>query len=184
MKKLVVAMTGASGVIYGIRLLETLRDLGVETHLIISEAAGKNILLETEYKIEDIKKLATRVYEPSDLAAPVSSGSFRTDGMVIIPCTIKTLSAVAHSYNDNLIARAADVSLKEKRPLVLVVRETPLHKGHLDLMSAVAGLGGIILPPMPAFYHAPKTIGDIIDHTVGKILDVLNIDHSLFRRWG
>ncbi len=184
MKRLVIGMTGASGVIYGIRLLETLRTSDIETHLILSEMAGKNILLETSYAVEDVHRLASRVYPASDLAAPVSSGSFMTDGMAIVPCTVKTLSAVAHSYNDNLIVRAADVSLKERRPLVLVVRETPLHKGHLDLMRRVAGLGGIILPPIPAFYHGPKTIEDIVDHTVGKMLDLLHVDHNLYKRWG
>ncbi len=182
-KKLIVGITGSSGAIYGIRLLEVLRRPDVETHLIISEAGRKNIVIETHYTVEEVEKLAGKVYGPGQLEAPISSGSFMTDGMVIAPCTIKTLSAVAHSYNDNLIVRAADVCLKERRDLVLVVRETPLHKGHLDLMSRVADLGGIILPPVPAFYYAPKTIEELIDHTVGKILDLLHIDHWLFKRW-
>ena len=183
MKRFTVAITGSSGVIYGIRLLEVLSRPGMELHLVISDAGRKNILLETDYRVEDVEELADRVHDAGDLAAPLSSGSFKTDGMVIAPCTIKTLSAVANSYNDNLIARAADVCLKERRKLILVVRETPLHKGHLDLMRTVADIGGIILPPIPAFYHAPKTIGELIDQTVGKILDLLDLDHELYRRW-
>ncbi len=183
MKRIIVAITGASGVIYGIRLLEVLRDAAVETHLIISEAGRTNIELETGYSVDKVESLADRVHKPEYMAAPLASGSFATRGMVIAPCSIKTLSAVANSYNENLIVRAADVCLKERRPLILVVRETPLHKGHLDLMSRVAGLGGIILPPMVAFYHAPKAIEDIVDHSVGKILDLLGLNHSLFKRW-
>jgi 4-hydroxy-3-polyprenylbenzoate decarboxylase len=182
-KRIIVGMTGATGVIYGIRLLETLQQSDIESHLIISEQAARNIEIETEYAVSDVEKLAGEVHDIRDMAASISSGSFRTDGMVIVPCTIKTLSGVANSYNDNLIARAADVTLKERRRLVLVVRETPLHKGHLKLMYEVADLGGIILPPVPAFYHGPKTIQDVIDHTVGKILDQLDIDHALFRKW-
>ncbi|HOD75021.1 MAG: UbiX family flavin prenyltransferase [Syntrophorhabdaceae bacterium] len=184
MKRIVVGMTGASGVIYGIRLLDTLRSHGAEPHLVISGAARKNILIETAFTVEQVEKMAHRVYDPDDLAAPISSGSFRTGGMVIAPCTVKTLSGVANSYTENLIVRTADVTLKEKRKLVLVVRETPLHRGHLELMVKAAGLGAVILPPMPAFYHRPKSLDDIIDHTVGKILDMLDIEHDLFRRWG
>jgi 4-hydroxy-3-polyprenylbenzoate decarboxylase len=183
MKRIIVGITGATGVIYGTRLLEVLMDLGVETHLVLSEAGKRNILLETDYTVEDIEKLASIVHAAGDMAASISSGSFQTDGMVVAPCTIKTLSGIAHSYNDNLIIRAADVVLKERRRLVLVVRETPLHKGHLELMSKVADIGGIILPPIPAFYFGPKEIEDLIDHTVGKILDLLDIDHLLFKRW-
>jgi 4-hydroxy-3-polyprenylbenzoate decarboxylase len=183
MKRIIVGITGATGVIYGIRLLEVLVELNTETHLVLSEAAKKNILLETDYTIEDIEKLASMVHGVGNMAASISSGSFKTDGMVVAPCTVKTLSGIAHSYNDNLIVRAADVVLKERRRLVLVVRETPLHKGHLEMMSKVADIGGIILPPIPAFYFKPKQIEDLIDHTVGKILDLLKIDHSLFKRW-
>jgi len=183
MKRIVVGITGATGVIYGIRLLEVLKDLKVEAHLILSDAAKRNISIETSFKIERVKRLAYKVYDINDLAAPISSGSFKTDGMVIAPCTIKTLSGIANSYNDNLIIRTADVVLKERRRLILVVRETPLHKGHLGLMCKVADLGGIILPPIPAFYHTPRSIQDIIDHTVGKILDLMDVDHSLFKRW-
>ncbi len=183
MKRIIVGITGATGVIYGIRLLEVLAEFDAETHLILSEAAKKNILLETNYSAADIEKLAFAVHDVRDMAASISSGSFKTDGMVVAPCTVKTLSGIAHSYNDNLIARAADVVLKERRRLILVVRETPLHKGHLELMGKVADMGGIILPPVPAFYFRPKKIEDLIDHTVGKVLDLLDIDHSLFKRW-
>lgn len=183
MKKIIVGISGASGVIYGIRLLEVLREARIETHAVISEAAKKNILLETDYAIEAVEKLASHVHDEKNMAASISSGSFKTDGMVVVPCTVKTLSGIAHSYDENLMIRAADVILKERRKLVLVVRETPLHKGHLELMSRVADLGGIILPPVPAFYHAPRTIDDIINHTLGKILDCLGIDNALFARW-
>lgn len=183
MKRIIIGITGATGVIYGIRLLEVLKELGIEAHVMLSEAARKNILIETSYTMEAVEALAYKIHNIRNMAASISSGSFKTDGMVIVPCTIKTLSGVAHSYNDNLIVRAADVVLKERRRLILVVRETPLHKGHLELMSRVADLGGIILPPIPAFYHAPKTIDDLINHTVGKILDLMDIDHSLYRRW-
>ncbi len=183
MKRLLVGITGATGVVYGIRLLEALKEQDVETHLIISEAAKKNIVLETDYPIESVEVLAHKVYLPGQLDAPMSSGSWKTDGMVIAPCTIKTLSAVACSHNEDLMVRAADVCLKEGRKLILMVRETPLHKGHLDLMRRVAGMGGIILPPVPAFYHKPKTVEDIIDHSVGKVLDLLGLEHHLFKRW-
>lgn len=182
-RRVVVGITGATGVIYGVRLLDALRNTGIETHLILSDSGKKNIRIETDFTIEDIQGLASQVHDIKNLASSISSGSFRTDGMVIVPCTIKTLSGVAHSYNDNLIVRAADVVLKERRRLILVVRETPLHKGHLELMSRVADLGGIILPPIPAFYHSPRTIDDLLDHTTGKILDLLGIDNSLFTRW-
>ena len=182
-KRIVVGITGATGVIYGVRLLEVLKDLNIEAHLILSDAGKKNILIETEFSIPYVESLAYKIYDVNNLAAAVSSGSFKTSGMVIAPCTIKTLSGVANSYNDNLMVRAADVMLKEKRRLILVVRETPFHKGHLDLMSKVADLGGIILPPVPAFYILPRKIEDLIDHTVGKILDLMDIEHSLFRRW-
>jgi 4-hydroxy-3-polyprenylbenzoate decarboxylase len=183
MKKIVVGITGASGVIYGVRLLEVLRDLDVESHVVLSEAAKQNIAIETDLAIKDVEKLASKLYHPKNMAASISSGSFKTDGMAVVPCTIKTLSGIANSYDDNLITRAADVMLKEKRRLILVVRETPLHKGHLELMTRVADLGGIILPPVPAFYHHPRKIEDLINHIVGKILDLMNIDHNLFQRW-
>lgn len=183
MKKIIVGITGATGVIYGVRLLEVLRDLDIESHVVISEAAKQNIMIETDLAVEDVEKLAFRLHDVKNMAAAISSGSFKTDGMVIVPCTIKTLSGLANSYNDNLITRAADVVLKERRRLIVVVRETPLHKGHLELMGRVADLGGIILPPVPAFYHNPKKIEDLIDHIVGKILDLMEIEHNLFQRW-
>ena len=183
MKRIVVGISGASGVIYGIRLLKVLKELDWETHLIISEAAKQNILLETSFTVKAVEDMAHKVYDPKNQAASISSGSYKTSGMVIVPCAIKTLSGVAHSFNENLLIRAADVTLKERRRLILVVRETPLHKGHLTLMQKVAELGGIILPPVPAFYTVPKTIEDLIDHTVGKILDIMEIDHTLYKRW-
>ncbi|OPY69379.1 MAG: 3-octaprenyl-4-hydroxybenzoate carboxy-lyase partner protein [Syntrophorhabdaceae bacterium PtaU1.Bin034] len=184
MKKVIVGITGATGVIYGIRLLEAMRDLEIESHVIISQAAKRNITIETDFGVKNVENLASQLYDPMDLAASISSGSFKTDGMVIVPCTIKTLSGIANSYNENLVTRAADVVLKERRRLILSVRETPLHKGHLELMSKVADLGAIILPPVPAFYHFPRTIEDLVDHIVGKIMDLLDIEHRLFQRWG
>ncbi|BBO91274.1 flavin prenyltransferase UbiX [Desulfosarcina ovata subsp. ovata] len=180
---LILALTGASGVIYGVRALEVLHELKVPVHLIISDAAALNLEIETDYRLSQIKALATRVYDITDMAAAVASGSFRTCGMLISPCTIKTLSAVANAFNDNLIVRAADVCLKERRRLVLMVRETPFHAGHIELMTRVTALGGIILPPIPAFYHQPKTIADIIDQSIGKALDLLGVEHQLFKRW-
>ncbi|VAX17129.1 Flavin prenyltransferase UbiX [hydrothermal vent metagenome] len=184
--RLIVGITGASGVIYGIRLLECLKKYAanVETRLIISPSAEKNIGIETDYAIDSVKELADVVDEHNDFTAPVSSGSFKTRGMIVAPCSIRTLSNIANSNNNNLLVRTADVALKEGRKLVLVPRESPLHKGHLELMTKVADIGAIILPPMPAFYHSPKTIDDIIDHTVGKVLDQFDIEHDLFKRWG
>lgn len=183
MQRLIVGISGASGTIYGVRLLEVLREAPVETHLILSRAARSVAEYETEYTGAQIEALADVVYRNDDLAARVSSGSFQTMGMVVAPCSIKSLSAIAHSYNDNLLARAADVVLKEQRRLVLVVRETPLHVGHLRLMTQAAECGAVILPPMPSFYHRPQTIADIVDHTVGKVLDQFGIEHQLFCRW-
>lgn len=183
-KRIIIGITGASGVIYGVRMLEALEGKGLETHLVISEAGKRNIEIETRYKAGDVAAMADHAYEAGDLVAPLASGSFLTQGMVVVPCTIKTLSGIANMYADNLLLRAADVTLKEKRRLVLVVRETPLHKGHLELMTAAADMGAHILPPMPSFYHRPKTIEDIIDHTIGKIFDYLGIEHDLYRRWG
>lgn len=182
MKRIVVGITGASGAIYGIRTLEALRNRA-ESHLIISDAAKKTITLETTYEVSRIEGMADVVHEVGNLSAPVSSGSFRTDGMVIVPCSIKTLSAVANSYDNSLIVRAADVTLKERRRLVLAVRETPLHTGHLRLMLKASEIGAVILPPVPAFYNHPATIDDIINQTVGKILDLLEIEHTLYKRW-
>ena len=183
-KRIVVGISGASGVIYGARLLQVLKDTDYETHLIISESGKLNFEIETQYKAAEIESMADRVYDHKNMAASLASGSFITEGMVVVPCTIKTLSGIANSYNENLIVRAADVMLKEKRKLVLVVRETPLHKGHLRLMTMAADMGAHILPPVPSFYHQPKSIQDIIDQTIGKIFDYLGIQHDLFKRWG
>jgi len=180
---LVVAITGATGVIYGVEMLRVLKELGQETHLILSEAAAMNLSIETEYSLEEVKSLASVVYSNKDVGAAVASGSFRTRGMIVAPCTIKTLSAIANSFTYNLVVRAADVSLKERRTLVLMVRETPLHKGHLELMSRAADCGAVILPPMPAFYHHPQTIMDLIHQSIGKALDQVGIEHQLFQRW-
>ena len=156
----------------------------VETHLIMSENAGINIRTETDYPVNEVKAMADVVHRPTNLAATISSGSFQIGSMIVIPCSIKSLSGIVHSYADNLLSRAADVCLKEKRKLVLVVRETPLHKGHLEMMVKAADLGAHILPPMPAFYHKPESIEDIIDQTIGKVFDYLELEHHLFRRWG
>jgi flavin prenyltransferase len=183
MKRIVVGLTGASGVIYGVRTLETLGELGIETHLIISEGAAYNLAIETKYSVSDVESMASVAYPTGDIGAAIASGSFRTDGMIVVPCSIKTLSAVANSFDFNLLVRAADVTLKERRRLVLAVRETPLHEGHLELMLRVTRMGGIIMPPVPSFYHMPRTIDDIVDQTVGKILDLFSIDAGLFKRW-
>lgn len=182
--RIIIGITGASGVIYGIELIKELAKKDLEIHLIISESGKKNITIETEYSVGDLESMADKVYDNADLSAPLASGSFFTDGMVVAPCTIKTLSGIANSYSDSLIVRAADVALKERRKLVLLVRETPLHKGHLQLMSAAADLGAHILPPIPSFYNHPETIEDIIHQTIGKVFDYLGIEHDLFKRWG
>jgi flavin prenyltransferase len=182
-QRVVVAITGASGTVYGVRLLEVLRDLSVETHLVMSDAAKQVAQLETGFTPEYVQSLASHSHRNDDLAAPISSGSFLGLGMVIAPCSIKSLSAIAQCRNDSLVARAADVTLKERRRLVLAVRETPLHLGHLRLMTQVTEYGAVILPPVPAFYHRPVTIEEIIDQTVGKILDQFGIEHDLFARW-
>ena len=180
---LVVAITGATGVIYGVEMLRVLKDLGQETHLIVSDAAAMNLEIETDYSLNDVKAMANVVYNNNDIGAAVASGSFRTCGMIVAPCTVKTLSAIANSFTYNLLVRAADVTLKERRKLVLMVRETPLHKGHLDLMARVTDNGAVILPPMPAFYHMPESIMDIIHQSIGKALDHVGIEHNLFKRW-
>ncbi|KAB2874814.1 MAG: UbiX family flavin prenyltransferase [Burkholderiaceae bacterium] len=180
---LIVAITGATGVIYGVELLRVLKNLGQPAHLILSEAAGMNLAIETEYSLDDVRSLAAVVYNNKDVGAAVASGSFRTRGMIVAPCTVKTLSAIANSFTYNLVVRAADVQLKEGRKLVLVVRETPLHKGHLELMTRAADCGAVLLPPMPAFYHRPQTIMDLVHQTIGKTLDQFGIEHNLFQRW-
>ena len=184
MKKIIVGITGASAVIYGVRLLKALSEARIETHLVISQAGKKNLLTETKYSISQIESMASHVYDVEDMGGDIASGSFRIDGMIVAPCSVKTLSAIANSYSSNLLVRAADVMLKERRRLVLLVRETPFHEGHLELMMKITRMGGIILPPIPAFYHLPKTIEDLIDQTIGKVLDLFQIEHHLFDRWG
>ena len=185
-QRLIVGISGASGAIYGIRLLEILQKLPeIDTHLIISKAAKRTIVLETDYKVDQVEKLADEVLPDHDIAASVSSGSYKTSGMVVIPCSIKTLSGIANSYADNLLVRAADVVLKEQRKLVLVLRETPLHLGHTQLMTRSIEIGATLLPAMPAFYHRPSTIDDLINQTVNRVLDQFDIElpDDLFERW-
>ena len=186
MKRLIIGISGASGAIYGVRLLQVLRDVPeVETHLVMSQAARQTLSLETDLSLRDVQALADVVHDARDIAASISSGSFKTAGMVILPCSIKTLSGIVNSYTDTLVTRAADVVLKERRPLVLCVRETPLHLGHLRLMTQAAELGAVIMPPVPAFYHRPQTLDDIINQTVNRVLDQFDIDlpKDLFTRW-
>ena len=182
--RLIIGMSGASGLIYGIRMLEVLKGLeDVETHLLMSPTAKMNAAIETDWDIAGIEALADVVHNVRDVAAVIASGSFKTDGMVVAPCSMKTLSAIVHSYADNLLVRAADVVLKERRRLVLMPRETPLHVGHCKLMYEAAQLGAIIAPPMPAFYNRPETIDDIINHSVGRVLDLFGIDPGIVKRW-
>jgi 4-hydroxy-3-polyprenylbenzoate decarboxylase len=183
-KRIVIGISGASGVIYGIKMLSLLQEKDFQTHLIISESGRQNIEIETSYKADDVSAMADYTYDNKDVGAALASGSYLTEGMVVVPCTIKTLSGIANSYTNNLLVRAADVTLKEKRKLVLVVRETPLHVGHLSLMMKAAKMGAHILPPIPSFYHQPKDIDDIIHQTIGKIFDYLEIEHNLYTRWG
>lgn len=183
MKKIVIGISGASGAIYGIRTLEVLQKLGIESHAVISNAAKQTIEYETDYTVEDVRALATSVYGQEEIGAAISSGSFKVDGMIVAPCSIKTLSAIANSFNDELITRAADVQLKERRKLVLIVRETPFNLSHLQHMTLITQMGGVILPPVPSFYHKPETIDDIVNQTIGKALDQFDIDARLFRRW-
>jgi polyprenyl P-hydroxybenzoate/phenylacrylic acid decarboxylase-like protein len=183
--RLVIGISGSSAPQYGIELLRTLRRIGtVETHLVVSSGALRTIDLETDLRPAQVRELADVSYQSNDMAAAIASGSFLTRGMAVAPCSMKTLAAIAHGYSENLIARAADVTLKERRPLVLVTRETPLNLIHLRNMTAVTEAGATVLPPVPAFYHAPRTIEDLIRHTVGKILDQFQIEHDTFRRWG
>ncbi len=186
MKRLIIGISGASGVIYAVRLLQVLQGMaGLETHLIISNAARQTLALETPLRVRDVQALADVVYDTRDIAASIASGSFKTAGMVILPCSIKTLSGIVHSYADNLLIRAADVTLKERRSLLLCVRETPFHLGHLNLMVKAAESGAVIMPPLPAFYHWPQTVQDIIDQTVNRIIDQFDIElpEDLFIRW-
>ena len=186
MKSIVVGVSGATGVIYGIRLLEVLRSVdSIETHLVMSPAARRTLALETDFTLEEVEAMADHVHKPGDIAASISSGSFRTAGMIIAPCSIKTLAGIAVSYSDNLLLRAADVTLKDRRTLVLLLRETPLHIGHLRLLVQVAEMGAVVMPPVPAFYHRPTTLEAVIDQTINRALDMLNIDigEDLFSRW-
>jgi flavin prenyltransferase len=184
MKRLIVGVSGASGVIYGIRLLQVLQQGSeIESHLVLSAAAKATIAQETNWKVSEVEALATVVHNPNDIGASIASGSFMTLGMVIVPCSIKTLSAVANCYSADLMSRAADVCLKEGRPLILCVRETPLHLGHLRLMTQAAESGATILPPVPALYGHPQTVGDLIDGTIGRILLRLGIDNELYTKW-
>jgi 4-hydroxy-3-polyprenylbenzoate decarboxylase len=182
-RRLIIGMSGATGAVYGIRMLEVLKDTDVETHLVLSKAAEVTIQLETDYEIDYIRNLADCFYDIDNVGAAIASGSFETIGMVVIPCSIKTLSGIANSFNVNLLIRAADVTLKEGRRLVLMARETPFHKGHLKLMLQVAEMGALIAPAIPSFYKKPKTIDDILNQTVGRILDYFAIKVSLYKRW-
>ncbi|MCZ6448516.1 MAG: UbiX family flavin prenyltransferase [Alphaproteobacteria bacterium] len=184
MRRLVVGMSGASGAIYGIRLLEVLNKVDdIEVHLVLSPSSGRTIHDETDWKVSDVEALADVVYNYQDIGASLSSGSYRHAGMIIAPCSVKTLSGIVNSYDDNLLVRAADVALKEKRRVVLLVRETPLHLGHLELMARAARYGAVVMPPVPAFYIRPKSLDDVINQSVGKALDFFDISHTLFRRW-
>ncbi|MEM6160738.1 UbiX family flavin prenyltransferase [Erwinia sp. P6884] len=186
MKKLIIGISGASGVIYGVRALQILQQVsGVETHLVMSQAARQTLALESDYSVRDVQAMADVVHDVRDIAASISSGSFKTEGMMILPCSMKTLSGIVHSYTDGLLTRAADVVLKERRRLVLCVRETPLHLGHLRMMTTAAELGAIIMPPVPAFYHRPDNIVAIVDQTVNRVLDQFDItlEDDLFTRW-
>ena len=182
--RLIIGMSGASGVIYGIRLLEVLsRVEQVETHLVLSDSAKLNIAIETDRSAKEVQALADEVYSNKDIAARLASGSFKTDGMIVAPCAVKTLSAIANSYADSLLVRAADVALKERRRLVLVPRETPLHTGHCELLLKASQMGAILAPPMPAHYINPMTVDELVDHHVGRILDLFDLDPGLVQRW-
>lgn len=186
MKRLIVGISGASGAIYGIRLLNVLHNMAsVETHLVLSAAARRTIQMETDFTVEKVEAMADHVYRPGDIAAPISSGSSRSAGMIVAPCSMKTVSGIATSYSDNLLLRAADVILKERRRLVLLIRETPLHLGHLRLLTQVTEMGAVVMPPVPAFYHRPTTLEAVIDQTVNRALDLLEVelDRDLFLRW-
>jgi flavin prenyltransferase len=183
-RRLIVAITGASGAVFGVRLLDALRSLpSIESHLVMTAGARATLALETDYTVADVKQLADVVHEDTNLAAPISSGSFRTLGMIVAPCSIRTLSGIATSNAGSLTVRAADVTLKERRPLVLLVRETPLHLGHIRLLKQAAEAGATIMPPVPAFYHRPETIEQIVDQTVGRALDQVGVETDLVRRW-
>ena len=181
--RIIIGITGATGVIYGVRLLERLRDAGVETHLVISRWGARTLLHETPYSREQVEALAHTAYASSDMGAAISSGSFQTAGMIVVPCSAKTLGAIAHGYGDGLVHRAADVVLKERRKLLLVVRETPLSDIHLENMLKLSRMGAVILPPMPAFYNNPRSLADIVEHTVTRMLDQFGIEVPGAQRW-
>ncbi|MDV6269307.1 MULTISPECIES: UbiX family flavin prenyltransferase [Rhodococcus] len=181
--RIVVGISGASGAVLGIRALEVLREHGIETHLVISKSGRATIAQETDYSIADVTSLATKSYSDNDVGAAISSGSFRIDGMLVAPCSVKTLSGIANSYDENLLVRAADVTMKERRRLVLLLRETPLHAGHIRLMAQATESGAIVMPPMPAFYTRPQTVQDIIDHCVYRALDLLGVHVEKIERW-
>lgn len=183
MKRIIIGITGASGAIYGIRALEILRSVGVETHLVLSPSAGRTIAEETDLSLEQVKELASVVHGFKDIGASIASGSFQVDGMLVAPCSVKTLAGIAHCFDDELIVRAADVQLKERRRVVLMFRETPLHAGHIAIMERATLNGAIVMPPVPAFYHRPKTIDDIVNQSVGRALDLFGIDSKVVRRW-
>ena len=182
-KRIVVGISGASGVVYGVRLLEMLRELDVETHLVMSRSAQMTLAYETDLRAADVQALAFEHYPNADIGAAISSGSFRVDGMIVAPCSMKTLASVAHGLSDNLITRAADVTLKERRRLVLLVRETPFNLAHLRNMTAVTEMGGVIFPPLPAFYNQPATIDEMVDHTVSRVLDLFALGPALSPAW-
>lgn len=184
MKRVVIGISGATGAIYGIRALQITRDMpDVETHLVMTEAGALTVREETEYQVEEVKKLADVVYKNNDIGAAIASGSFRTEGMIIAPCSMKSMSMISNSINAALLIRAADVTLKEKRKLVIMCRETPLHLGHLRLMTNLAEIGAVIQPPMPAYYNRPKSLDDVINHTIGRALDHFDLGHGLFKPW-
>ncbi len=182
--RLIVGISGASGIVYGVRMLQVLRDAGVETHLVMSKSAEVTLAYETNLKVATVKALAHTVYANTDMAAAISSGSFKTSGMVIAPCSIRTVSEIATGVTSSLLSRAADVVLKERRRLVLMVRESPLHTGHLRTLTQASEIGAIIAPPLPGFYAKPESIEDLVDHTVGRVLDLFDLDLGLVRRWG
>jgi 4-hydroxy-3-polyprenylbenzoate decarboxylase len=184
MKRLIVAITGASGAIYGVRALEVLRAMGkIEVHLVISPSAARTLREETDFTMEDVRRLADVVHDHKNIGASIASGSFRTEGMMVAPCSVKTLSGIAHCYAEDLVIRAADVCLKERRRIVLLFRETPLHAGHISLMDQATRMGAIIMPPTPSFYHRPQVIDDIVDQSVGRMLDLFELSNDPVSRW-
>ena len=182
-RRLVVAITGASGATYGISALRFLHDAGIETHLVLTASACRTVLAETETSLDEIRAMADHVHNPKDIGASIASGSFITDGMLVAPCSIKTLSGIAHCSNEELVVRAADVCLKERRRVVLLVRETPFHAGHIELMAQATRNGAVIMPPVPAFYHRPRTVQDVVDQTVARALDLFGFEASSVKRW-